>query len=214
MMRHCTIEGCTSKHFGKGYCQKHYNRVRRTGDPQTVRTGHRYETQDVAQRLAARSVPDGTCLIYSSRMKTRSGHVSIGRNGQYVGVHRAAWELANGPIPDGLHVLHRCDRPRCINVAHLFLGTIADNNADRDSKGRHVALKGSANGAAKLDEATVARIKRRLADGDTTRVLANEFGVAQSAVWQIRAGQTWKHVEPAPALDSVRWPEREAVTAR
>jgi len=50
--------------------------------------------------------------------------------------HRHAWELANGLVPEGLCVLHRCDNPPCINPDHLFLGTRADNNADRDAKGR------------------------------------------------------------------------------
>lgn len=210
----CTVEGCTSKHYGKGYCQKHYNRVRRTGSPETVRAGHRYETQNVARRLSERTTRDGDCLIYASQQKTRSGHVVIGRDGQYVGVHRAAWELANGSVPHGMFVLHRCDRPRCVNVAHLFLGTIADNNADRDRKGRHVALCGEANGSAKLDAASVAEIKRRLLAGGTTRQLASEYGVHQSAVWSISAGRTWKHVEPTPALDGVAWPTTTVAVAR
>lgn len=52
---------------------------------------------------------------------------------------RAAWLLKNGPIPEGLHVCHTCDNPPCINADHLFVGTQADNNADREAKGRGVA---------------------------------------------------------------------------
>jgi hypothetical protein len=55
--------------------------------------------------------------------------------------HRVAWMLAHGEIPDGLCVLHRCDNPPCINIDHLFLGTHADNVADKMAKGRHQSQK-------------------------------------------------------------------------
>jgi hypothetical protein len=50
--------------------------------------------------------------------------------------HRISWEIHHGPILDGLHVLHHCDRRQCVNPDHLFLGTNKDNMADRDAKGR------------------------------------------------------------------------------
>lgn len=53
-----------------------------------------------------------------------------------IATHRYSWMLANGPIPDGLLVCHRCDNPPCVRPDHLFLGTTADNTRDRDAKGR------------------------------------------------------------------------------
>ena len=51
-------------------------------------------------------------------------------------VHRVSWEMSNGPIPNGMFVLHRCDNPPCVRPDHLFLGTKGDNNRDRVAKGR------------------------------------------------------------------------------
>ncbi|MGW2169160.1 HNH endonuclease signature motif containing protein [Streptomyces sp. NPDC001705] len=50
--------------------------------------------------------------------------------------HRASWLLLFGPIPDGLHVLHRCDNRPCVRPDHLFLGTRVDNMQDMAAKGR------------------------------------------------------------------------------
>lgn len=58
--------------------------------------------------------------------------------------HRMAWIIANGPIPDGLEVMHDCDVRACCRPSHLKLGTHAENMADRDRKGR--AAKGIQNG--------------------------------------------------------------------
>lgn len=58
-----------------------------------------------------------------------------------IGAHRASFIFFNGAIPDGLSVLHRCDVKPCVNPAHLFAGTQADNVRDMSAKGRNVQSK-------------------------------------------------------------------------
>ena len=64
------------------------------------------------------------------------GYGKMMLDGETVRAHRAAYLLLVGPIPDGLYVLHRCDVRRCVNPAHLFLGTPSDNTKDMLAKGR------------------------------------------------------------------------------
>ena len=64
------------------------------------------------------------------------GHGELVNNGKIERAHRLSWELHNGPIPDGLHVLHKCDNPPCVNPDHLYLGDNTANMRDRDARGR------------------------------------------------------------------------------
>ena len=68
--------------------------------------------------------------------KDRKGYGQTTIAYQHHRAHRLAWELANGPIPAGLCVLHRCDNPPCCNPGHLWLGTQRDNAHDAIAKGR------------------------------------------------------------------------------
>ena len=91
----------------------------------------------VTERLAAglERKPNG-CLEWT-KSTNRNGYGLIGFDGKCRLAHRVAWELANGPIPDGLNVLHHCDNPPCCDTEKcLFLGTQADNVADMEAKGR------------------------------------------------------------------------------
>jgi hypothetical protein len=118
------------------------------------------------------------------------------------GAHRVAWELANGPIPDGLLVLHRCDTPLCVNPKHLFLGTHQDNMADMHAKRRGSKLRGEQKWNAKLTEDDVREIRAAYRNGNTSRrKLAAQFGMSRTHIGNIVRGEKWKHVaEPPPTL--------------
>lgn len=106
--------------------------------------------------------------------------------------HREAWRLEHGDIPEGIHVLHRCDNRPCVNPRHLFLGTQKDNMADASEKGR--MAKGVKNGRSKLTREQVKEI-RRLRGKAYQKDLAKRFGVARNTICVIQLRQTWKHVE-------------------
>jgi hypothetical protein len=107
--------------------------------------------------------------------------------------NRLSWEIHNGEIPPGMCVLHRCDNPACVNPAHLFLGTNADNIADKVAKDRQA--KGEKHGKSKLTVAQVVELRPRLAGRTPSRVLAAEFGVSESCIDSVRSGRTWGHVK-------------------
>jgi hypothetical protein len=107
--------------------------------------------------------------------------------------HRLSYEMHCGAVPDGMQVLHECDNPSCVRPDHLFLGTNADNMADKCAKGResHYSPKGEQSGRAKLTEAQVLDI--RGASG-TAAEIARQFGMSRTAVRDIRAARTWAHI--------------------
>ncbi len=99
--------------------------------------------------------------------------------------HRAAWIEANGPIPEGMNVLHHCDNPPCVNVEHLFLGTAADNTQDMIAKGRRVAASGERHSRARLTDDDIREIRRRYAEGDRQVDLAIAYSVTRQNIWRI-----------------------------
>ena len=76
----------------------------------------------------------GECWLWQGA-KFPFGYGHAVYRGVHSHAHRAAWTIEYGN-PGGMHVLHRCDNPPCVRPKHLFLGTYADNAADKMRKGR------------------------------------------------------------------------------
>lgn len=139
----------------------------------------------------SRVVASGDCWLWTG-VRTGSGYGEISRSGRYISAHRAAYEMLLGSIPDGLCVLHHCDNPLCVRPAHLFLGTHADNAADRNMKRRQA--RGERQGLAKLTSRRVRWIRKAYAAGlGSQRKLADRFGVSQPTIWKIIHRKTWGH---------------------
>lgn len=110
-------------------------------------------------------------------------------SGRMKKAHRVAYELSNGPIPDGLEILHTCDNPPCINPKHLFTGTHQDNMTDMVQKGRQVSLWGEKHPNAKLTTEQTEEIKRLCETGEfTQKELSERFGVYQTTISKIHRG--------------------------
>lgn len=134
--------------------------------------------------------PNSGCWLWTGYTHPKGyGYVSLLRRTWKV--HRLSWEHYKGQIPDGLWVLHKCDVRCCVNPDHLFLGTNADNVADKVRKGRAKTKSqwGETNGFAKLtaEQVRIIRISDR-----PGRSLAKDFGVHESTVSRVRGGTLWK----------------------
>lgn len=133
--------------------------------------------------------PNSGCWLWTGCVN-HHGYGRLGFNRRVIKAHRASYELHRGPIPTGMYVCHKCDTPSCVNPAHLFLGTAAQNAADRVAKGRQ--QRGSRVGTSKLKEADVATI---LADTRRHADIAADFGVCRNTVALIKCGLAWGHIQ-------------------
>lgn len=126
--------------------------------------------------------------------KTKNGYGKMGRGGSMYSAHRVSWELHNGPIQDGLCVLHRCDNRGCVNPDHLFLGTQQDNLRDMCRKGRNNSARGERSGSSKLTEDGVREIRRLNKKGFGHAEVGRMFGVSATAISCINRGLAWRHL--------------------
>jgi hypothetical protein len=121
----------------------------------------------------------------------------------FIEAHRMAYELTSGPIPEGMCVCHTCDNGICCNPSHLFLGTVADNNADTCAKGRQA--RGEKHGQSKLTEAQVIYIRNNYNKIPIDK-MAKDFGVYRGSIIAAANGKTWGWLDIKPVrFDRSAW---------
>ena len=154
----------------------------------------------VFARFCKHFLPDasGKCWTWTGHATDGYGRMRV--SGKMAGAHRLAYELFVGPVPDGMHVLHSCDNRRCVNPAHLRVGTHADNMNDKRLRGR---AAGERNPKAKLterDALAIREMRRRHPPGNRWRggpgdFLARWFGVSHSSISTVGKCRTWNRKE-------------------
>lgn len=148
------------------------------------------------ERLESRLQNEGDCLVFTGckdgfgygllRIRNANGKSIVKRS------HIVAYIHAFGEIPKGKWVLHKCDNPPCCNPEHLFLGSPADNNRDRDAKGRHWTHLGEDHGNAKLTVEDVLEIRRLRQEGCLLADIGRQFNITDGHVCSIAAKRVWK----------------------
>lgn len=193
-MKICQFEGCGKQAICKGLCAAHYQQ-QRAGKPLTP-LQVQYHGYSEVKRFLMR-VEKGEkheCWPWTGSRMNENWHGQW-RNqaGEIEPTHRATWRLFCGEIPEGMHVLHKCDNPICVNPDHLFLGTRSDNAKDMWAKkrARPKAQHGEGHGCSKLTDEDVRRIRESSTSGVE---LAEQYGVGKTTISSIRLRKTWRHI--------------------
>jgi len=149
------------------------------------------------------------CWLWTAN-RDRQGYGRMVSHGKWYQAHRVSWMLHHGSIPTDLCICHHCDNPPCVNPAHLFLGTRADNARDAAAKGllpcgdrngshTHPESRpwGERNGHAKLTSTNVCHIRALLASGAGICEVARRYEINSKCIWRIKHGKAWVHVSCA-----------------
>ena len=129
-------------------------------------------------------------------MPNPSGHLYVltpfPRRPRKLFVHRAVLLAFVGPCPDGLNTRHLNGKPQDNRLENLAWGTPQDQADDKRLHGTQ--KRGIETGSAKLTEAQVVEIRRRIKT-ESTRALGREFGVSHTAIRRAGNGMKWAHLK-------------------
>ena len=148
----------------------------------------------LAERFTDKVLPEpmSGCWLWDGATIPQ-GYGAMTNAGRRELAHRVSFELHCAPIPAGQSVLHRCDVRACVNPDHLFLGTHRENMADMVGKGRQSG--GARRPLAKLAPEQIPEIRRRIAAGESYRLIGRDHGVDHATIRAIDTGRAWRQAE-------------------
>lgn len=147
---------------------------------------------DIVERLLSRIKVNSEGCFEWQGPRHRQGYGLVFANGKKSFAHRDSFQAFRREIPSGMCVCHRCDNPCCINPAHLFLGTHADNMKDMARKKRSTA--GEKSHSAKVSASDVLEMTRLYKSGVDQGKLAQRYGIARCTVSEIVRGTKWRGI--------------------
>ena len=189
----CSVLGCTKRHHRRGYCEAHFERLKRWGNPLGGRTPegepHRFLQEAVLQYRG------GKCLTWPYG-RDGNGYGIVHFSAGAVRVHRYVCEVVNGAAPSPDHqAAHLCGKglDGCCSPAHMAWKTQTEIEADKLIRGTRAYQKGEMHGRAKLTEFDIVAI-RKLAAEIGPSAIARRFKVAPSTISLIVSRQRWGHL--------------------
>jgi len=191
----CVYPDCGKEVASWGYCQKHYKRTKKYGSPHPRKNSQ--EPLGIRFWAFVEKKEIDECWPWGGNLQPNGyGRFSIGKKQEGSdGAHRVSWRLANKQdIPKGMHIMHKCDNPSCVNPNHLTIGTAKENTQDMIRKGRKktVAPLGTENGKSLLDAEKVLLIR---SSNLNHAALGRQLGVSPNCVRGVRIGRTWSHIK-------------------
>lgn len=191
----CAVTGCSRPIKSKGFCNAHYLRHRRHGSPtagERLRHPSGLSLEERFRWFMPGGPPRSGCWDWTGSTGYR-GYGQIHMDGAHISAHRTSYRLFVGPIPEGLEILHSCDRPICVQPAHLSPGTHQKNMAEASERGMLKVGRDRKN--TKLSEDDVRKIRRLRASGVPQHEVARRFDISVGAVGHIIHRRTWTHLK-------------------